>query len=78
MIWASMTISARMPRLRRLVALLTIGACLLQLGLQLRDGLGFARAATRPDGLRGQVSRKGAKPQRAQRETSEPFKPADR
>jgi hypothetical protein len=45
MIWASATISARAPKLRRAVGLLTIGACLLQWGLQLHDAVAYARGA---------------------------------
>jgi hypothetical protein len=45
MIWCYLTISDQMPRLKRAAAALTIGACLLQWGLQLRDGIVNARAA---------------------------------
>jgi hypothetical protein len=43
MIWTATTISVLMPHLRRAVAVLTIVACLLQWGLQLRDGIAYAR-----------------------------------
>jgi hypothetical protein len=46
LIWASVALSARTRRLRRALAALTIAACLAQWGLQLRDGIVYAKAST--------------------------------